>query len=284
MSGSTPGGAVALDVLIPTCCRPGPLAVLLASLAAQTRRDFRVVVSDQTEEGDPLRSAEVLAVLRVLRAHGHEVELHRRLPRRGMAEHRQFLLDQVRAPRCLFLDDDLLLEPDLLERLMATLEEQGCGFVGCGLIGLSFLDDVRPHEQAIEFWDGTVEPEAIRPGTPEWQRHALHNAANLHHLAQRLAPEPGERWPYKVAWVGGCVLYDARALREAGGFRFWRALPADHAGEDVLAQLRVMARRGGCGVFPSGAYHLELPTTIPSRPVDAPRALPLDRVEPRVVA
>jgi GT2 family glycosyltransferase len=284
VSGRAPERPPALDVLIPTCGRPGPLAVLLASLAGQTRRDFRVVVSDQTEQGDPLRSPEVVAVVRVLRVHGHRVELHRHLPRRGMAEHRQFLLDHVRARRCLFLDDDLLLEPDIVERLMATIDEQGCGFAGCGLIGLSYLDDVRPVEQAIEFWDGPVEPEAIRPGTPEWARHALHNAANLHHLAQRLGPAPGERWPYKVAWVGGCVLYDAQALREAGGFRFWRDLPAEHAGEDVLAQLRVMARRGGCGVFPSGAYHQELPTTIPNRPVDAPRALSLDPGERRVVA
>jgi hypothetical protein len=44
-------------------------------------------------------------------------------------------------------------------------------------------------------------------------------------------------------------------------------------GEDVLAQLRVMARFGGCAVLPSGVHHLELPTTIPDREVDAPRVL-----------
>jgi hypothetical protein len=41
----------------------------------------------------------------------------------------------------------------------------------------------------------------------------------------------------------------------------------------VLAQLRVMARFGGCAVIPSGAYHLELPTTVPRRDCDAPRLL-----------
>jgi hypothetical protein len=34
-----------------------------------------------------------------------------------------------------------------------------------------------------------------------------------------------------------------------------------------------MARFGGAGLFPSGAYHLEIPTTIPDREVDAPIAL-----------
>jgi hypothetical protein len=70
-------------------------------------------------------------------------------------------------------------------------------------------------------------------------------------------------------------MYDVEALREAGGFQFWRDLPPDHAGEDVLAQLRVMARRGGCGILPSGAYHQELPTTVRRRRVDAPRVLPV---------
>jgi hypothetical protein len=32
-----------------------------------------------------------------------------------------------------------------------------------------------------------------------------------------------------------------------------------------------MARHGGCGLIPSGVYHMELPTTITERTVDAPR-------------
>ena len=65
----------------------------------------------------------------------------------------------------------------------------------------------------------------------------------------------------------------AAKLRAAGGFDFWPQLPADHCGEDVLAQLRVMQRYGGCGIIPSGAYHLELPTTLRERRVDAPYVL-----------
>ena len=78
---------------------------------------------------------------------------------------------------------------------------------------------------------------------------------------------------YKVAWVGGCVLYDVAKLRDAGGFSFWTELPEQHCGEDVLAQLRVMERYGGCGVLPSGAYHQQLPTTVEDRTYDAPRLL-----------
>jgi glycosyltransferase involved in cell wall biosynthesis len=259
----------ALDVLIPTYDRPAALAVTLASLTAQTFADFRIVVSDQGET-PVLERGEVRSVARVLERHGRPVEFHRHLPRRGMAEQRQFLLDQARGRAALFLDDDLVLEPDLLERLLTTLDEEGCGFVGCGLIGLSFADDVRPHEQDVELWDGPVEPETIRREGPGWERWRLHNAANPLHLAQRLGIGPGERVRYKVAWCGGCVLYDTQALRSAGGFGFWADLPPQHA------QLRVMALRGGCGILPSGAYHQELPTTIPERPVDAPRVLPVE--------
>lgn len=53
-----------------------------------------------------------------------------------------------------------------------------------------------------------------------------------------------------------------------GGFDFWSDVPAEHAGEDVVAQLRVMELAGGAGILPSGAVHLELPTTVPNREVE----------------
>jgi hypothetical protein len=74
-----------------------------------------------------------------------------------------------------------------------------------------------------------------------------------------------------VAWVGGCVMYQTACLHSVGGFHFWHDLPPAHCGEDVLAQLRVMARYGGCGLMPSGVYHQELPTTVEDRTCDAPK-------------
>jgi GT2 family glycosyltransferase len=268
-----------LDVLVPTCDRPAALAVTLTSLAAQTLTDFRVVVSDQSERpdlpGGAVAAPEVLTPLRLLQARGRPVETHRHLPRRGLAEQRQFLLDQATAPYALFLDDDVLVEPDLLERLLAVMLDQQCGFVGMPLVGLSHLDDVRPHQQALEPWDGPVEPETITPGDPRWARHHLHSAANAWHVQQQLELKPSSPLLYKVAWIGGCVLYDVAKLRGVGGFGFWRDLPPAHCGEDVLAQLRVMAAHGGCGVLPTGAYHQQLPTTVPDREHDAPYLLPV---------
>jgi hypothetical protein len=36
-----------------------------------------------------------------------------------------------------------------------------------------------------------------------------------------------------------------------------------------------MARYGGCGVLPSGAFHQQLPTTVDDRECDAPLVLPV---------
>jgi glycosyltransferase involved in cell wall biosynthesis len=262
-----------VDVLVPTCNRAAALAVTLASLAAQTFPTLRIVISDQSD-GDGVEGAgEVLALLRYLRARGRLVELHRHLPRRGMAEQRAFLLAQARAPWCLFVDDDVILEPDLVERLHRAIGHERCGFVGSALHGLSYLGQRRPEQEHIEFWDGPVQAETVAPMGPAWARHHLHSAANLFHVQSQLALEPGATRLYRVAWIGGCVLFDTAKLRAAGGFDFWRELPAAHCGEDVLAQLRVMQRDGGCGIIPSGAYHMELPTTITTRQVDAPQAL-----------
>jgi glycosyltransferase involved in cell wall biosynthesis len=264
-----------VDVLIPTYQRPAGLAMTLLGLVGQTYRHFRVIVSSQDDDAGPEEANEVRAAVGVLRAHGHRVEIHRHLPRRGMAEHRQSLLDRVDAPYALFLDDDIYLEPDVLERLVRAIRAEGCGFVGCAPIGWSYAEDVRPEEERIELWEGPVQPEQVSPRGHGWERHRLHNAANLLHVQRRLALTPEEQRLYRVAWVGACVLYDIHALRAAGGFSFWEDLPIEHAGEDVVAQLRVMAQRGGCAIIPSGAWHLELPTTIAQRDVDAPHAIPV---------
>ena len=262
-----------IDVLIPTCSRPTALAVTLTSLIAQTFRHFHLVISDQTEVDNPIETGEVQAVLRVLQAHGHMIDLHKHLPRRGIAEQRQFLLEQATAPYVLFLDDDLILEATVLHQLLTAIQAESCGFVGSAPHGLSFTSDVRPHEQAIEFWHGSVQPELMQPETPPWERWRLHNAANLYHVQQRLGLLADAPHRYKVAWVAGCVLYDTAKLRSIGGFSFWHDLPPEHGGEDVLVQLQLMAHYGGCGLIPSGVYHQELPTTIPNRPVAADKVI-----------
>jgi cellulose synthase/poly-beta-1,6-N-acetylglucosamine synthase-like glycosyltransferase len=258
-------------VLIGTVGRTAELAVTLAGLAAQDDPPFRVIISDQSDEHPLAADPAVQSMIRVLTAQGRDPRVLRHRPRRGLAEHRHFLLGQARAEYVLFLDDDVWLEPGSLARLTDAITTLRCGFVGMAPQGLSYLGDRRPAEEApFEPWNGVVEPERIRRGTDAFGRWTLHNAANLVHLAAE-RPLPSAGWEaYRVAWVGASVLYRRSALMEVGGFGFWPDLPPQHAGEDVAAQWRVMERFGGAGILPSGAVHQEAPTTIPVREVDAP--------------
>lgn len=264
---ATPDAAV--DVLVPTRNRPVELATTLAGLAAQQGVSFGVLLSDQSDGAASFDTPSAASLRRILAAQGRPVHAVRHLPRRGLAEHRASLLSWARAQYVLFLDDDVWLEPGALARLVTAIRELGCGFVGAAVQGLSYLDDVRPDELApFERWEGRPEPEQVHPGSPAWRRSTLHNAANPTHLAQRHLT--GQDWiAYKVAWVGGCALYDRAALLACGGFGFWRELPAEHVGEEVVVQQRVMARFGGAGILPTGAYHLEAPTTVPNREHEA---------------
>ncbi len=259
-----------LEVLIPSFRRASELAVTLAGLAAQEGPDFNVVIADQDDDGPGWKHPAVMAMVRVLRTRGRQVRLERNLPRRGMAQQRHFLLECSTAPRVLFLDNDVWLEPGTLRRMNEALDWAGCGFIGAAVQGLSFLEAVRPAEQEpFELWDGRPRPERVRRGGPGFARWTLHNAANLVHVARRLKVPDGGWCLYKVAWVGGCVLFDRAKLDACGGFRFWPQLPAGHAGEDVVAQLRVMEEFGGAGIIPSGAVHLESETTVTDRTTEA---------------
>lgn len=278
-----------LDVLIPSRNRPAELAAVLAGLAAQTAvpgasepatagggyadgawvGGFGIVVSDQSDGAPSWTHPAVAGMVRVLRHLGHPVLLEWHQPRRGVAENRAHLLSRSQARHVLFVDDDIWLEPGTIARLLTAIRVLGCGFVGNSIHGLSYVDDYRPgQESGYEEWVGRPEPERLIPRGPEWARAGVHGAANLLHVQQRLKLRDGQWRAYKIAWIGACVLFDRAKLVACGGYDFWRQVPTRHQGEDVLAQLRVMARHGGAGVLPSGAYHLETPTTVPDREVE----------------
>ena len=247
------------DVLLPTCNRLPSLIMTLAGLAGQASSNLRVIVADQSDEPAGWHPV-VRALFRVLEARGGEVAYHPREQVHGIAEQRQFLLDQSSAEAVLYLDDDVLMEPWVVGRMLETLRSERCGFVGAFPAGLSFRDDHWPDQEAIEYWEGPVQPEAIAPGTPDWERWQLHRAANLHHVAERRPG--GEPRRYKVAWVASCVMYDRAKLVAVGGFSFWPRLARYHSGEEVLVQNLLMRRWGACGLVPSGTYYAEVPSTV----------------------
>jgi hypothetical protein len=248
-----------VDVLLPTYNRLTSLIMTLSGVAAQTHADLHVIVADQSQdsvEQDPV----VQTLRRVIEARGGSVEWHARPQINGIVEQRDFLLRQATADAVLYLDDDVFMEPWVVERLLETLQIQRCGFVGAFPVGLSHREDVRPEQQIVDYWDGPVQPEVVEPDSPQWERWQLHRAANLYHVS-RSVPQ-GEFRLYKVAWIASCILYDRAKLLEVGGFSFWPRLPRYHSGEEVLAQNLLMRRWGGCGIVPSGTYYTQVSTTV----------------------
>ncbi|HEX6481098.1 MAG TPA: glycosyltransferase family A protein [Ktedonobacteraceae bacterium] len=248
-----------VDVLLPTYNRLTSLIMTLSGVAAQTHTDLRVIVADQSQH--PVEQEPVIQTLRrVIKARGGSVEWHTRPQINGIVEQRDFLLRQATAGAVLYLDDDVFMEPWVVERLLDTLQGQRCGFVGAFPAGLSHQEDVRPEQQIVDYWDGPVQPEVVEPDSPQWERWQLHRAANLYHVSRSMPP--GEFRLYKVAWIASCILYDRAKLLEVGGFSFWPRLPRYHSGEEVLVQNLLMRRWGGCAIMPSGTCYTQVPTTV----------------------
>jgi GT2 family glycosyltransferase len=175
------------DILLPTCNRLASLVMTLGGVATQSAGDVRVIVADQSTH--PVADDPVVQTLgRVIEERGGAVEWHHRPPRHGIAEQRDFLLRQATADTVLYLDDDVLMEPWVLERLLRILDHERCGFVGAFPAGLSHRHDRRPEQQKIDFWEGPVQSEVVAPESAEWERWQLHRAANLYHVAQSLPP------------------------------------------------------------------------------------------------
>ena len=111
--------AVDLSVLVVTCNRPEKLRRVLQDLGRQSLAPerFEVLVGDdgsETPAEQALQGLELRCPVEVVRG-----------PRRGPAAARNRGLERVRAPLVLFLNDDLWLEPDLLEahlHIQARLE------------------------------------------------------------------------------------------------------------------------------------------------------------------
>jgi GT2 family glycosyltransferase len=98
-----------LSVLVATCNRPQQLRRVLEDLEVQSLapESFEVIVAD---DGSEPAASEALADVKT----SYPLQ-YVRGPRSGPATSRNRALGHVRAPLLLFLNDDLWLEPDLLE-------------------------------------------------------------------------------------------------------------------------------------------------------------------------
>lgn len=108
------GARLPISVVIPTADRPEALAVCLATLAAQTAQPAEVVVVDASEDD---RAAPLFVA-----GSARPPVIQVRATCRGAAAQRAQGLEHASQPYVLFMDDDVELEPECVERLWAALE------------------------------------------------------------------------------------------------------------------------------------------------------------------
>src|SRR4051812_49226494 len=95
-----------IEVLIPTYNRLQALSVTLTSLYYQKEKSFDITISDQSSNDEIWTNDTVQTIIRLLQTNGHEVKIFKNLPRKGMAQQREFLLSKSEARYSIFLDDD----------------------------------------------------------------------------------------------------------------------------------------------------------------------------------
>jgi hypothetical protein len=104
------------SLVLATVGRTEPLGPLFDSLAAQTDRDFELLVVDQNPD-------DRLAPL-IDRARQAGVDVHHlRAPKRGLAFARNVGLGEARGRFVAFPDDDCWYEPDVLQQVRAAIPE-----------------------------------------------------------------------------------------------------------------------------------------------------------------
>ena len=119
----TPPDPASVSVIVPTIGRPESLRRLLESILGQTVRPTEVVVADGSS--DP--ATEQLLAAPEWTARGLAVHRVSVQPPNAVRQ-RHAAVAQATGELLLFLDDDIVLEPDCLQRLIETLRAAaGCG-------------------------------------------------------------------------------------------------------------------------------------------------------------
>lgn len=117
-----------VSVIVATYRREKPLAQALESLAAQTFRDFEIVLVDDNDE--PQWNETVREIVAAFQS-GHEDVALRHLenhPNQGSAKTRNAGIAAANGQYVTFLDDDDLYLPEKLQRQVCFMQENSCDY------------------------------------------------------------------------------------------------------------------------------------------------------------
>jgi GT2 family glycosyltransferase len=139
--------APTLSVLIPTLNRPHDLVIAVKTLLRQTHLPQELIIVDQSTSDESERQVRALFATRDSGAGQFELRYTRDPGIRSLAVARNLLLDQNRSSIFLFLDDDVELEPDFVEKLLEGYAEDS------GVTGISgIITNYKPGAFASRLW------------------------------------------------------------------------------------------------------------------------------------
>lgn len=133
-----------VDIMLPTRDRPTEVALLLQSLRTQTHKDWDLYIYDD-RSGVPIQAHHFLQmIIARIKLEGHNVIIWRNQIPLGVTRLRRNMVEKIlevsNGDALLRLDDDNILEPDYIERLVKCLES---GYdIASGLVphcGVPFL-------------------------------------------------------------------------------------------------------------------------------------------------
>jgi GT2 family glycosyltransferase len=200
-----------LSVLIPTLNRPHDLALAVKTLLAQTRLPQELIIMDQSESDESEQRVKELFAQRPEIAERFELRYVRDSSIRSLAVARNLLLDLNRSDLFLFLDDDVELEPDFVERLIEGYADDPAV---TGISGI--ITNYTPGGFASRMW----------------KRFFVHgpfydDRQEIYHRADELR----EAGRIAVSRFGGGLM--SFRTDRIGGLRFDRNLQGASEGEDV---------------------------------------------------
>lgn len=201
---------IRFSIIVCTYGRARSLEDLFASLAAQTCRDFEVLVVDGNQDSSPVQAIVAMSQ--------NSVPDLRHIPSpKGLTRQRNVGIDHSRGEVLCFLDDDVTMEPDFLSRIAGMLENSSMQDVG-GLTGYDVLNYPSPVtlRWKLRWLLGAIP--SLNPGDADGLGRAV--------PVSFMTPYSGCR---AVKWLSGfCMIYRRTAI---GSLRFDEKLPT-YGGED----------------------------------------------------
>lgn len=243
-----------VSVLMATRDRPELLAVSLAAIAQQkTERAVQVVVVDNSP--DPRATAQVVD------RHPGMQWVHEPVP--GLSRARNAGFPQVDGAVVVFVDDDVVVPPDWLERLLRPFADPRVGAVTGNVLAAN-VDELAA--QVFEDYGGLGRgphrrvylPEWLTTSTravPTWLIGATANAALRTELLRKLGPWDEALGPGTPSGVGEDTEYFYRVLRSGHRIVYEPTAAVQHRHRPDLASLRQQLRAYSSGHV---AYHLQV--------------------------